>query len=513
MSLPRPNNPLWAARPDKLRTPAASPRLPGSQSHRSLCGCGVADDATDHSHDEGSAISDETLAVPCCFFDGVSSRAACNLEGCFLLGEGMAKVAACPFDPVTKSGIVNVGSAENRLMVPEILEKLNSMELKFTKDMLGYGSYHGSLALRTSVANFVNRHFACAEPLNPIHVAAFAGCASTLSALFQVIADPGDGVLLAGPFFGGFDQHLRLASRARPVIVQMDPDDGFKVSVPRLERALDRELERGLPVRALLLCNPNNPLAFVHTREELIEIMEFCARRNLHLVVDEIYACSSFGAPFTSSLAIRPEEVPGGFSPNRLHVVWGLSKDFAMNGFRAGFAITRAPRVIAALHRIAFFHNFQAPMDNLIARLLADDAWCDGFLRANNAKLHETYSRLSEWMDERGWTYLRAGGGFYVFVDFSRWVRKLGWQPPEAGSPADEEEEEEDAAAGDRTAERQLWHRFLDAGVYMAPGEGFGVPATQLGWFRLVFALDWAELELALERMQGVLDAIDKESK
>lgn len=508
LSLPRNANPLWA--PPKPRSAVTSPRLHGAQSAKDIFAQGGQASLVDKTNDliSGDAASfdtDDTLAASCCcIFDGVSSRAACNLEDCFLLGEGMAKVAANPFDRETGKGIVNVGSAENRLMTDVLLAKLNAEPINWTAQMLGYGTYHGSNRLRDTVAAFMNRNFKSADPLAGHNLAVFAGCASTLSALFQVLCDPGDGVLLPAPYFGGFAPHLKLASRAQPVPVMMARPD-FKLSIPRLEKALDKEEAAGRPVRALLLCHPHNPLAYALTKQELIDAMAFAHRRNLHLVVDEIYGLSMFDGDFVSSLSILASEVPGGFNPNRLHVVWGLSKDFCANGLRLGVVASRAPKVLSALHRIAFFHNINTPTDALVTKLLADTEWTDAFVARNKQRLREMYAHLTTWLDERGIPYLPAQAGFYIFLDLSRWVRKLGFNPPDYESDSEEE------PACDRMPERSLWYKMLDAGVYAAPGEGFGVPDALLGYFRLVFAVeDEKVLDVALERIGTVLDEIDR---
>lgn len=492
-SLPRNNNPLWQPVKERLSL-ARSPRGPIPE----------ADDLDLEIEDLELGVSEDTEATlnaactpACCIFDGVSSRAACNLEDCFLLGEGMAKVAASPFDLATGTGILNLGSAENRLMTKELVERLNKTPLQITPAMLAYGTYHGSQRLRETVADHMNRTFMPVEPLKAVHITVFAGCASTLSALFQVLCDPGDGVLIPAPLFGGFLPHLKLASRARPIAVQM-PRPHYRLSIPRLQKALDRERRAGRPVRALLLCHPHNPLGFAHTKEELIAAMEFCHRENLHLVSDEIYAGSSFGTDFVSSLAISPSEVPGGFNVNRLHVVYGLSKDFCMNGFRVGFVATHAARVLASLQRIAFFHNISTPMDAMITDLLADKEWTAWFAEENRRRLREQYKVLEDWLNARGIPHLKAEAGFYCFINLSKYI-------PGATTVSDDEDSEDEVAIADRTPERKLWYDFLDAGVYLAPGEGFSVD-NELGWFRLVFAIDDAELLLlALERMDKVL--------
>jgi 1-aminocyclopropane-1-carboxylate synthase len=100
----------------------------------------------------------------------------------------------------------------------------------------------------------------------------------------------------------------------------------------------------GNAVRAVMLCNPHNPLGFNYPRDTLVAYARFCEKHNLHLVSDEIYALTQFEnpdikdeehVPFTSILAVDVLE-EAGCNPARVHVLYGAAKDFGMNGARLG---------------------------------------------------------------------------------------------------------------------------------------------------------------------------------
>lgn len=90
------------------------------------------------------------------------------------------------------------------------------------------------------------------------------------------------------------------------------------------------------------MCNPHNPLSRCYPKEVLLELMEFCQERGLHLILDEIYALMDLKvdlrAPkFVSALSLTEALVPSGaikIDPSRVHVVWSASKLFGMSGFR-----------------------------------------------------------------------------------------------------------------------------------------------------------------------------------
>jgi aspartate/methionine/tyrosine aminotransferase len=459
---------------------------------------------------------EDLCTLSCCLYEGVSSRAACNLADCWLLSEGMQKLALNPYNPETNTGIINAGSAENRLMLQELLERCNRPgTTQVDPSMLFYGCYFGSEALRTNTAKLINKYFKPSQDLLPTNVVALAGCAASISALVQVVCDQGEAVLLPCPFFGGFQPQMEYQARAVPYPVHCSSEDGFKLTLESLQDAIITARRDGLVVRACLLCHPHNPFGTLYTREELIMVMTFCKRENLHLIVDEIYALSTFKGEFVSSLSINVKDVPGGFDPTRLHVVYGMSKDFCMNGLRVGFCFSRSPRVLGALHKVAFFHNCSSLVDSTISRILADAAFLDDFIATNQKRLGETYGVLEEFCESEGIGFMEAQAGFFVYLDLRKWVNLVNASMTDS---VDHPHHNHEHNHEDRRAERFLWNRFLEKGVYIAPGEAFHT--HELGWFRLCFAnSDWNEdvtkrhvvLREALGRIRGVLDAIEKE--
>lgn len=83
-----------------------------------------------------------------------------------------------------------------------------------------------------------------------------------------------------------------------------------------------------------------------YSRHDLETLLSFASKHNLHYISDEIYALSSFSHlidtskedPFHSILSINYKDY---IDPNLVHVIYGMSKDFAINGFRVGFIITQ----------------------------------------------------------------------------------------------------------------------------------------------------------------------------
>lgn len=112
--------------------------------------------------------------------------------------------------------------------------------------------------------------------------------------------------------------------------------------LPSLQAAYDFSADKSR-IKAVLICNPHNPLSRCYPKKALVECMEFCQERGLHLISDEIYALSPLngtpsGSPqFVSALSLTEPLVPEGavkIDPSRVHIVWAASKLFGSSGFR-----------------------------------------------------------------------------------------------------------------------------------------------------------------------------------
>lgn len=126
------------------------------------------------------------------------------------------------------------------------------------------------------------------------------------------------------------------------------------------ERVYNEAVASGVKVKAVLLCNPSNPVGRFYSRETLVAVAKFCGEREMHLVSDEIYAMSGFDpAPgesflenFTSVLSLKDDPARRIYTKN-IHTFYGASKDFSMGGLRLGFLITRNDQVWKACRRVA----------------------------------------------------------------------------------------------------------------------------------------------------------------
>ncbi len=167
----------------------------------------------------------------------------------------------------------------------------------------------------------------------PADVVVSIGAKHTLFNLALALYDEGDEVLIPAPYWVSYPEQVRLAG-ATPVIVQTTEAAGFRMTPDALRAAITSK------TKALLLCSPSNPTGAAYSGEQLRELADVAAKQNFWIIVDEIYGQLVYGGfEQKSILEIAPE------LRDRIIIVDGVSKTFAMTGWRIGWML--APEYVA----------------------------------------------------------------------------------------------------------------------------------------------------------------------
>ncbi|KAL0943186.1 aspartate aminotransferase [Colletotrichum truncatum] len=423
------------------------------------------------------------------------------------------------------SGFLSLGVAENTLMHKELINYIIST---FTIDShgLGYGdSFFGSHRLREVLANFLTSFFKPHAPIRPNHLIVTSGVSAAIEACAFSLCDQGDGVLLARPFYKAFPYNLLNRAGVRHVPVSFNGDDHITIDgIAAYERALLESREKGVPVKALLLCNPHNLLAGVWlevphdsvfqlsqhnpsgrcaSRELLQEYMRFCQKYNLHLISDEIYGLSVWENPeiphaptFHSVLSIDPT---GLINPALVHVLWGMSKDFGANGLRLGCVVSQHNKdFLQALETNSIFTCPSSLSDRVTASILSNTDFVNSYLNSNQALLAAKYKKTIDFLGHHGISQKPSNAGFFVWADlFTFWSPRLG-----SRTKADEALGE--AAEHQWALEERLNATLLSNKVFLAAGSTFRT--EEAGWFRITFAHDQGYLDEGLKRILKSLE-------
>jgi len=278
------------------------------------------------------------------------------------------------------------------------------------------------------------------------------------------------------------------------VPVHCDSANGFQVTVAALQAAYDEAEAAGMRPRAVLLTNPSNPLGTTVKRSALEGVLDFVSRRNIHLISDEIYSGSVFAAPDLVSVAelveARARRGGGGAAAvaGRVHIVYSLSKDLGLPGFRVGVVYSYNDAVVTAARRISSFTLVSSQTQKTLAAMLADGAFAATYIRTNRDRLRARHAYIVAGLARAGVPCLRGNAGLFVWMD----MRRLLAEPTVAG-------------------ELRLWDRMLrEVKLNISPGSS--CHCSEPGWFRVCFAnMSLDTLDVALARMSRFMDRWNKE--
>jgi len=198
-----------------------------------------------------------------------------------------------------------------------------------------YGPAAGDPELREAIAEKLSRDNQIASQASNVLVT--NGGKQAIFNLFQVVLNPGDQVLIPGPFWLSYPEMARLAG-AEPVIVPSKAEDGFRLDLQALEAAITPS------TRMLVINTPGNPTGRVSDRAELAALADIVRRHPQLLVMsDEIYEyLLEDGETHHSFAAVAPDLA------ERTFVVNGFAKGWAMTGWRLGYLAGDAEVIKAA---------------------------------------------------------------------------------------------------------------------------------------------------------------------
>ncbi|KAF2124105.1 aminotransferase, classes I and II family [Dothidotthia symphoricarpi CBS 119687] len=379
-------------------------------------------------------------------------------------------------------GLVSLTTAENFLMQERALNFVKTECLP--KLELSTLTYHdgpfGSRRLRHAMANFINARFAPFVPVTNDEITFVSGVTALNEILSLCTTEENEGFLLGMPIYGSFAPDLQTKSNCRLVYTSFEDQDQFSVqAVDHYERALQDAEREGIKVRALVLTNPHNPLGQCYPQETLEAILRFCGKYNIHLISDEIYAlsvyCTGPSRPgFTSILSIDIRNI---VDSHLVHVLYGLSKDFAAAGLRLGCLISKSAQLTQAVRSLARFHCASPLTDAIATTVLEDEDFCTEFLQESQRVLGDHRAIAAEALDDANIPYARnSNAGFFLWIDLSACLQDPSWQ-----------------------AEEDLKMRLYDHGVEMSTGQAYH--DRMPGSFRFIFSVDRDTLVEGLARI------------
>jgi len=318
----------------------------------------------------------------------------------------------------------------------------------------GYTSNLGSLKLRREISRHVEKIFGPTyDPQSEILVS--VGVSEAIDLALRAVLNPGETVIYHEPCYVSYAPSIALA-HAKGRAIHTRPQNGFRLDPEEVAAA-------AAGAKVLLLNFPTNPTGAVLRGAELDALAKVCVEKDLLVISDEIYAELTYVGRHESIVSRAGMR-------ERTILLHGLSKAFAMTGFRIGYACAPAP-LIEAMMKIHQYAILCAPTPSQEA---ATEALKEADTIAEEARATYRIRRdfLQRRLQEAGLPSVRPDGAFYLFVD----VRGTGLSSREFALQLLEEEK-----------------------VAVVPGDAFG-PGGE-GFVRCSYATSLERLEAAADRI------------
>ncbi|KAE8649290.1 hypothetical protein Csa_015250 [Cucumis sativus] len=317
---------------------------------------------------------------------------------------------------------------------------------------------------------------------DPNHIVLTAGATSANETLMFCLAEPGDAFLLPTPYYPGFDRDLKWRTGIEIVPIHCSSSNGFKITESALLEAYQNALNCNLKVKGVLVTNPSNPLGTTISSHELNLLLQFIESKNLHLISDEIYSGTAFrNSGFVSAMEILNQTYKHNHQiQNQVHIVYSLSKDLGLPGFRVGALYSNDKVVVAAATKMSSFGLVSSQTQYLLSAMLSDKKFRRKYIRKNQKRLEKRQTMLVNGLEKAGIKCHKGNAGLFCWVDMRH---LLGGNTFES--------------------EMELWRKILfEVRLNVSPGQS--CHCSEPGWFRICFAnMSEPTLDLAMQRLKA----------
>ena len=370
--------------------------------------------------------------------------------------------------------VISMSLGEPDMDTPEHIRR--AAQEAIDKGWTHYGPVAGVPSLREAIARSQNSHLRLDIghlTFEASDVIVSVGAKMAIYNAIQTVINPGDEVVIPMPSWVSYTEMVKVAG-GKVVPVQTQYENRYCLTADELRAALTEK------TRTLILCSPNNPTGSVYSHSQLEALVEVLrAYPEVTVLSDEIYNALAYECLELSvesfeiaspSMALFPELA------ERLIIVNGVSKAYAMTGWRIGWLMSKNKAFIEACTRL---QGQQVTCATMVAQKAAEAALtgsqdCVEQMRQVFAERRELICKLAAEIP--GWKFEKPQGAFYLFPD----VSALG--------------------GGDKIAEYLL----EEAHVAVVSGSAFGCPEC----IRLSYAISTEEIVEAMRRIKVAIEKL-----
>ncbi|MDX2139455.1 MAG: aminotransferase class I/II-fold pyridoxal phosphate-dependent enzyme [Chloroflexota bacterium] len=359
------------------------------------------------------------------------------------------------FDIVAQmQDVVTLGIGEPNFVTPQHIMDAGIESLR--RGQTGYTANAGIIELRRAISAHIERLYGLQyDPVRQVLVT--IGVSEAMYLALKAVLDPGDEVLVVQPCFVANAPTVEMAGGV-PVLVHAEVEHDFQITGAALESKITPR------TKAILVSYPNNPTGAVLTLEHMQQVAEVAIKHDLLVISDEIYEQLVYGIHH-----INFASLPGMYE--RTIVLSGMSKSYAMTGWRIGYVVAPLPLMEGMLK----LHQYLIMSAPTMGQYAALEALTHGEDDVEHMRLAYDQRRrmIVDGFNDLGLTCFEPRGAFYAFPSV--------------------------AATGmtDETFCELLLH---EERVAVVPGSAFGDSGA--GFVRASYATSDENIEIALERMR-----------
>ncbi len=359
----------------------------------------------------------------------------------------------------TMKDVISLGIGEPDFTTPQPI--LNEGVRSLLAGETHYTGNAGKLELRQAVTQHLKQIYGVRyNPADEILIT--VGVSEALYLVMNALLDPGDEVIIPTPCFVSYQAEVLLAGGV-PVEVPSRPEDDFQLDPDQIRSAITPR------TKIIFIGYPNNPTGAVASRQVLIEVAKIAEEYNLLILSDEIYDRLVYNHQHICVPALDDA------TRNRTILLGGFSKDYAMTGWRIGYACGPSD-IIKGMVRIHQYTIMSAPTTAQDAALIALTGG-EKYVQEMLAEYDRRRRLIVDGFNRLGLTTFEPHGAFYAF-------------PKVTASGMDDE----------TFAERLL----REEKVAVVPGNAFG-PGGE-GFVRCCYATSYEQIEEALHRMERFMN-------
>jgi aminotransferase len=356
----------------------------------------------------------------------------------------------------TMDDVISLGIGEPDFVTPDPILKAGIVSLEDGETH--YTSNSGVLELRQALSRHWKRLYGVEyDPESEILVT--VGVSEALYLALTAIVDPGDEVIVPTPCFVSYEPEVVFAG-GTPVTLKAQVEDDFQVRGDQVEALITPK------TKALLIGYPNNPTGAVMSRDRLMGLAQVAEKHDLLVISDEIYDRLVYDHTHVSFASLPKMR-------ERTITLSGFSKDYAMTGWRIGFAAAPAT-ILAAMRKVHQYTIMSAPTTAQVAALEALENG-EEHVHRMVAEYDRRRRLIVDGLNELGLTTFEPRGAFYAF-------------PSIKASGMDDEAFAESLLQEQRVA--------------VVPGNAFGAEGQ---FVRCSYATAYEKIEEALERISAFM--------